>query len=430
MAYDDSAKRLVIKVIGTVESGLNYEAINYGDPITVGIAQWYGVRAASILCRMRDENPAAWTGVAASINNGLLLVPADNPQWNQVRLTQTEGESLRPVLNANRHIQDDQCVADMEVYKQVAINSGMDPENNTDAVIFFFTMYHQGPVYAFQVLDAVGAGASLEQIHAGALANPVLGQYSNRYNEAYQLIRDGDVSGTEPPPSTGEPVPAGAELVYISHMSNTIFLHMDNETIPCYPNGSGYWIPSRKLTTGAPVDPTDPTDPEVPPVTPGDGTWTHPLPGGTVSSGYGPRGGMLHAGADISSVGGTGPGAMILASTDMVITVAREVGTGGLADAGTYVKGHSRSGTPYTFNHFHGHPGTLKVRVGDQVNAGAPLMQEGNSGNSFGSHLHLEIWQGHLGPASVSPIGDGPWYYGDGTPGDPLPILRANGVNI
>lgn len=176
------------------------------------------------------------------------------------------------------------------------------------------------------------------------------------------------------------------------------------------------------MQTAPPPDPDpDPDPPTDPP--PGNGAWTHPLPGANVTGEYGEsRGAYLHVGLDLSTVGGTGPGSNVLAPADMKITVAREDGTGGLPDAGSYVKAHTVSGDPYSFSFFHMHPGTLTVSVGQTIAAGTKIGVEGNSGNSFGTHLHFEIWPGHM-------AGDF-FYWGDGTPPNPEPILNAKGVSL
>ena len=75
MAWDATAKKVAIKAIGQVESSMDYSAINYNDPITVGIAQWYGTRAAAILNRMRGAHAAEYGRVDAGFRSRLESVP-------------------------------------------------------------------------------------------------------------------------------------------------------------------------------------------------------------------------------------------------------------------------------------------------------------------------------------------------------------------
>src|SRR5690349_2635882 len=110
MTYDDNAKKVAVKAIGTVESNLNYVAVNYNDPITIGFMQWYGTRAAALLGRIRTENPSSWTGVESSLTTALDTHAAnDGNYWNNRYLARDEGESLRPVLNNNKSIQNQQA---------------------------------------------------------------------------------------------------------------------------------------------------------------------------------------------------------------------------------------------------------------------------------------------------------------------------------
>lgn len=253
MAWDEHAKKVAIKAIGTVESSMNYASINYNDPITVGIGQWYGPRAAAILCRMRDENAASWTGVENSINTDLRVRPSSSSWWTTRYLTRAEGNSLVPVLKANSPIQDDQIVKDLDAYVPVATNAGIDVENNTNTFIMFCVAYHQGPKYALQVVSAVGGQASLEQFRNGCLNNSVLGRYPSRYNTAYTIIKNGDTSGvgdlsgssgvnTTPGNSGSTPNTISGSIKYIKKVGDgTLHLVTSNGTITAYPTVGEMW---------------------------------------------------------------------------------------------------------------------------------------------------------------------------------------------
>ena len=64
----------------------------------------------------------------------------------------------------------------------------------------------------------------------------------------------------------------------------------------------------------------------------------------------------------------------------------------------------------YVFMHLR--TGSIPVTRGQTVRTGQQIGQVGNTGRSFGAHLHFEIWIG------------GGWYTG-GKPVDPLPYLKA-----
>lgn len=433
MTYDDTARKLAVKVIGTVESGLDYTAVNYNDPITVGIAQWYGTRAASVLCRMRDENPSTWTGVAGSLDSQLRSISSSDTFWNSRYLTQVEGSSLIGPMGANHAVQESQLADDLEPYKQTAIEYGFNPDSNTKTVIYFFCMHHQSPKSALEVVRTLDSECTLEQIHAATLVHPVLGIYSDRYNTAYQMISTGDTGGTDPGgvgPGDTEPAPGTGtsdnKIAHISFMGDVIRVYYkDKHQQQFLPNGRGYWLPGKdtKPAVDVPTDP-EPTDPDNPPViTPGTGKWTHPLPGATLTSPWGERGwdgvGNYHYGFDLST--GTGSsGRPVLAPTDLVITQATDNGGSG-GSAGTMVKGHTLDGK-YTFSFFHMVQGSLKVRVGDTIGVGTPMGIEGATGNVTGLHCHIEIYPGIINDPWPPP-------YGPMTL-DPYPIFQANGVVI
>lgn len=116
-----------------------------------------------------------------------------------------------------------------------------------------------------------------------------------------------------------------------------------------------------------------------------------------ISSHYGWRWGRLHYGVDIC---GTGHGSPLYAAKSGIVTE---------------VNYHYSSGYYVVINHQNGyysryaHMVSLSryVKVGDYVNMGDVIGDMGNSGNSFGTHLHFEIWYGKpyaSGSQSYNPL--------------------------
>ena len=65
----------------------------------------------------------------------------------------------------------------------------------------------------------------------------------------------------------------------------------------------------------------------------------------------------------------------------------------------------------YSTGYAHIKPGGFRVRRGDHVNAGDVIAYVGNTGNSFGCHLHFEV-------------------YDNGATINPQTFLRRQGINI
>ena len=286
MAWDNAAKNLTAKVITMVESGLKYDAINYRDPITVGAFQWYGTRAAAVLRRMRTENPSSWVGVASTLVASLDAHSNSDSWWTSRYLTTTEGNSIKPVLAANIAIQHNQALIDFEGYKNSYARQGGDAEGNTQAMIFWFTMWHQNPSRALNVLRSAGINSTIDRLYTYCMNEPTFSQYRTRYAEARNIIKAGNSSGidlfsvgsytsapVDPDEPVGEAPPDGAEpiittnLNYIRKHGNNLHLTMrDGKTLIAYPVQSNHW--SFKVTdvTGVPTDPgtvpiPDPTPP-------------------------------------------------------------------------------------------------------------------------------------------------------------------------
>ncbi|GAA1601651.1 M23 family metallopeptidase [Actinoplanes couchii] len=116
------------------------------------------------------------------------------------------------------------------------------------------------------------------------------------------------------------------------------------------------------------------------------------------TSGYGVRFGQLHAGIDLAAPDGT-PYKAVHSGTVVQASYA-----GGYGNAITI---RQDDGTEIVYAHSR----RVLVKKGDVVKAGQVIGEVGNTGYSYGYHLHLEV-------------------HSKGTPVDPITFLRDRGVDI
>ncbi|WP_431806770.1 M23 family metallopeptidase [Microbacterium paraoxydans] len=119
-----------------------------------------------------------------------------------------------------------------------------------------------------------------------------------------------------------------------------------------------------------------------------------------MSYGYGMRSGRLHEGIDFTP----GNGAPIQAIADGVVRTATE--QGGAYGVTVYID-HVIDGQTITSHYAHMQYGSLQVKAGDRVTVGTVIGKTGNTGRSYGAHLHFELIV-------------------NGSTIDPMPWLRAN----
>lgn len=164
------------------------------------------------------------------------------------------------------------------------------------------------------------------------------------------------------------------------------------------------------------------------PINLGPGEWTNPLPGGILTSGYGPRpcplascAGMPfllhHEGIDLAG----GESEYFYAPTDMHVTY---VGTGPgdplWTSYGEYIYAVQVEAPHLVFEFHEAAQGSLLVATGDRVKAGTPLGRPGDTGNSSGIHVHFQI---NAPGTDVT----GPTIQ-NGKSLDPIPFLTEKGV--
>lgn len=103
-----------------------------------------------------------------------------------------------------------------------------------------------------------------------------------------------------------------------------------------------------------------------------------------MSSGYGMRNGRLHEGLDLVP----GAGAPVQAIADGTVRIATE--SGGAYGVTVYID-HVIDGQVITSHYSHMQYGSLQVKPGDTVTVGTIIGKVGNTGRSYGAHMHFEI---------------------------------------
>ena len=256
-------------VIGEVESGWNWASVNYTDPITIGMMQWYGQRAAKLIerCRSADQSGYATFKAAAPRIAGYVEEGHDWDFWTNVYMTSAEGQAWAAWAESdmNHVAQQEQWYADFNGYVTTLTGWGI-PEANTRQLVYAMSMYHQSPAQAGKVIGSCGGSASLELMHTTCLNDGILGIYRNRYTTVYNRLSAWD--GESAPPDFGqadvpedggdspgiEQAPAGFTQVL---MQDRNLLIMGVEGYPngvlCYPSGPKRWLPALQ-SGGEPIE--------------------------------------------------------------------------------------------------------------------------------------------------------------------------------
>lgn len=152
-----------------------------------------------------------------------------------------------------------------------------------------------------------------------------------------------------------------------------------------------------KTTQAKPATPAAPRTTQAKPVA---AAWVSPMPGAEVTSCYGERWGVLHAGIDLALPSGT---------------PVRAAGAGLIQTAGWAFSGYGISvvvdhGSGY-LTHY-AHLNDTAVSPGQRVATGQVIGYEGSTGDSTGPHLHFEVHAGLWNQI------------------DPAPWMRARGVSF
>lgn len=267
MAWTTEQKQFAFYCLATVETNCNYGSVNQGDAITLGILQWYGVRAYRLLAKMKTEAPDAFAKLSTRLQ-GFGNGSENAHNWNTIKVQNDDASSWAEAskLDSCRKVQDETGYSDIEGYIST-FNSMGGNETNVKTYIMWMSAWHQGPRQAQRCMQSVGINTTLERAHSSILSNKVLGQYKNRYNTVYKLLKEWD--GTSAPPDFGQSKtdtsqdPGGniesaslqSQVGYVQKWGDNIIIHgkvTDSEKLICYNTGKGIWIPRSGTVTDNP----------------------------------------------------------------------------------------------------------------------------------------------------------------------------------
>ena len=131
MAFTSNQTLYAMYIIATVESNCTWTSVNYNDPITLGIMQWYGGRAAGMLRESKTADPEGWARFAAAAPALAQQVEQNNIDFTQRYITRAEGNAFVEYANRKEQHKAQQTLweSDCESYEQTCNNYGF-PQNN------------------------------------------------------------------------------------------------------------------------------------------------------------------------------------------------------------------------------------------------------------------------------------------------------------
>lgn len=266
MAWTKNQQQYCEYVIGTVESGCDYAAVNMSDPITLGIGQFYAYNAAALMESLRDQASTSYNKLSERLKSAVAAHPSgtDASWWTGFYLYQSDADSwIASSQDKENHAVQDQYFLNWVFGDGGAFDTlaswGMDTSNVRETV-FMLSVYHQAPASANKILANIGGGRSLGEYLSATLNTWPVSGYSNRYNRVYSLLDGWD--GKSAPPDFGQsdytldanPDTNGqtaSSVGRIEQVGNDLMIYGvmgSGMRLLCRNTGNGVWVPVRNAT--------------------------------------------------------------------------------------------------------------------------------------------------------------------------------------
>lgn len=173
-------------VVGTVEAGLRWDAVEAANLQGIGIAQWSFGRRLQVLNAMKAADPTGYNAFKAAAPEVAALMESGGTFKRS--LTSAEAAAFR-TWAARSESRDGQRKQFAEDYAGYPKEYG-----DTKMQILWVTAYHQSPANALKVPKA----SNLAQLKSNILATYPFGPYTTRYNQAYSLLSVWDGKSNPP----------------------------------------------------------------------------------------------------------------------------------------------------------------------------------------------------------------------------------------
>lgn len=257
-------------VIGEVESGWNWAAVNRSDPITIGMMQNYGWNAAQCIVYCKDADAEGWETFKSSAPNLAAAVEAghDWNWWTGYYVNDEEANAWQAWAERDgNHAGQQAWWAEMAGgYVDTLTGWGFSLDR-PQTLVYAMAMYHQSPQACSRVVGSCSASATLELLHSTCLNDGIFSSYTNRYNTVYERLSAWD--GESDPPDFGQVEGGGsggqpgnpitqleAVISRIEWQGGQLVVYgtngMDNGLV-CERCAVGLWIPATN-TNGTPIE--------------------------------------------------------------------------------------------------------------------------------------------------------------------------------
>lgn len=280
---DAALKAEALLVIGTQESDLTWNAVDYNRNIKVGVAQWVGQAAANLLGNLDPDDRAL---LESTLESDLTTYPAQDPFWSSRFLSKDEGNSIITALGTStaKPKQVDFFGDTVDTYEQqlTAWGARTDTTDNQKAFLFLLAIYHIDIVAANKIIATLGATPPTRTILDALMNMPTIAL--RRDWLATKLLID-EWEGTAPTvtPSETQPnnepggsgqqnntiVQVESQVQKIGMTGQQLIVYgQDNPTgVLCYRETNDLWLPVTNTAappTPTPVEPPQPDTPATP----------------------------------------------------------------------------------------------------------------------------------------------------------------------